>query len=63
MDKIKKQLDNKLDNIYIKIINPYELHRIKLIELQKEVNSVNDILKLQTIIKQIDKIHNDIKSI
>ena len=63
MDNIKKQLDNKLDNIYIKIINPYELHRIKLIELQKEVNSVNDILKLHTIIKQIDKIHNEIKSI
>ncbi len=63
MDTIKKTLENKLDSMYLKIVNPYDQYKIKLIELQKEVEKTDDMLKLQLIMRQVEKIQTNIKDV
>jgi hypothetical protein len=63
MDNVKAMLDKKLDDIYSKVNDPYTVHKNKLLELQKDVLKTNDILKLQIIMRQVEKISKNIKYI
>ena len=61
MSDVKSMLENKLDNIYLKISNPYAPYKHELLELQKETEKTNDILKLQLIMRQVEKIHKTVR--
>jgi hypothetical protein len=55
MESIQTRLEKKLDSIYQKIDNPAKVYQDKLRELQKEAKSCDDILKLQLILRRVDK--------